>query len=266
MEPFATLVTTGGKVVYLEDSVKQLAVNTSDSKLVLPVEEKTDESQFVQMQEIEYNVLTTSKQGNIKVTLYDGSHVWLNAGSELRYPNAFVGNKRIVYLKGEAFFEVAKDAVHPFIVNTAAGDVKVLGTGFDVAVYDSTTMIATLERGAISYVHESQPEIVLRPGEQLTYKIGNELPRVCKVNTRLYTAWKDHLFCFEEQRLSEIMVVLARWYDLKVQFDSEDLKNVELSGTLDKYSDVRPLLNLFELGTNVKFEIEDNVVIVRKAK
>lgn len=171
-----------------------------------------------------------------------------------------------MYLKGEAYFDVKTNPDKPFIVNTAAGDVKVLGTAFDVEVYDTTTMVATLERGAISYVHGSLSEIVLRPGEQLTYKTGSNQPRVSKVNTRLYTAWKDHLFCFEEQRLSEIMTILARWYDLKVRFDSEELKNVELSGTLDKYSDVSPLLNLFELGTNVKFEIEGNVVTVKKAK
>ena len=225
-----------------------------------------EEASEVVVTEKSYNKLIIPRGGEYHLVLSDGTNVWLNSETELHFPLQFKGDSRQVYLKGEAYFDVKSNPGKPFIVNTAAGDVKVLGTGFDVAVYDSITMIATLERGAISYVHESQPEIVLRPGEQLTYKIGNELPRVCKVNTRLYTAWKDHLFCFEEQRLSEIMVILARWYDLKVQFDSEDLKNVELSGTLDKYSDVRPLLNLFELGTNVKFEIEDNVVIVRKAK
>lgn len=213
-----------------------------------------------------FNKLIIPRGGEFHLVLSDGTNVWLNSETELHFPVQFKGDSRQVYLKGEAYFDVKNNPGKPFIVNTIAGDVKVLGTAFDVQVYDTSTIVATLERGAISYVHESQPEIVLRPGEQLTYKAGDKLPRVSKVNTKLYTAWKDHLFCFEEQRLSEIMIILARWYDLKVQFDSEELKNVELSGTLDKYSDVRPLLNLFELGTDVKFEINDNEVIVKKAK
>lgn len=213
-----------------------------------------------------FNKLIIPRGGEFHLVLSDGTNVWLNSETELHFPVQFKGDSRQVYLKGEAYFDVKNNPGKPFIVNTIAGDVKVLGTAFDIQVYDTSTIVATLERGAISYLHESQPEIVLRPGEQLTYKTGDKLPRVSKVNTKLYTAWKDHLFCFEEQRLSEIMVILARWYDLKVRFDSEELKNVELSGTLDKYSDVRPLLNLFELGTDVKFEINDNEVIVKKAK
>ena len=213
-----------------------------------------------------YNKLIIPRGGEYHLVLSDGTNVWLNSETELRFPIHFKGDTRQVYLKGEAYFDVKTNSGKPFIVSTAAGDVKVLGTAFDVEVYDTTRIVATLERGAISYVHESQPEIVLRPGEQLAYKLGNDQPCVSKVNTRLYTAWKDHLFCFEEQRLSEIMTILARWYDLKVRFMSEELKSVELSGTLDKYADVSQLLRLFELGTNVKFEIEGNVVTVKKAK
>lgn len=213
-----------------------------------------------------YNKLIIPRGGEYHLVLSDGTNVWLNSETELRFPIHFKGDARQVYLKGEAYFDVKPNPAKPFIVSTAAGDVKVLGTAFDVEVYDTTMMVATLERGAISYVHESLSEIVLRPGEQLTYKTGSNHPRVSKVNTRLYTAWKDHLFCFEEQRLSDIMAILARWYDLKVRFMSEDLKSVELSGTLDKYVDVSKLLRLFELGANVKFEIEGNVVTVKKAK
>lgn len=225
-----------------------------------------EETGEVFAEENSYNKLIIPRGGEYHLVLSDGTDVWLNSETELHFPVQFKGDSRQVYLKGEAYFDVKRDSGKPFIVNTAAGDIKVLGTAFAVEVYDTTTMVATLERGSISYLHESQPEVVLRPGEQLTYKEGGNMPRVSKVNTKLYTAWKDHLFCFEEQRLSEIMIVLARWYDLKVRFESEELKNVELSGTLDKYSDVRPLLNLFELGTDVKFEINDNEVIVKKSK
>ena len=108
--------------------------------------------------------------------------------------------------------------------------------------------------------------MLIKPGEQLICEAGDNLPIVRKVNTRLYTAWKDNLFCFEEQCLDEIMDILARWYDFQVKFETEELKKLELSGTLDKYSDIQPLLRLFELGTDVKFEVQDKVIYVRKVK
>lgn len=211
-----------------------------------------------------YNKLVIPRGGEYHIVLADGTDVWLNSETELRFPLQFDGESRQVYVRGEAYFDVKADPERPFIVRTAAGDVKVLGTSFGILNYDTTTLVATLEIGLISYVGESRSEVVIHPGEQLTYTLGDESPRVKKVNTRLYTAWKDNLFCFEEQRLSEIMEILTRWYDLEVRFESEELKDVELSGTLNRYSDVRPLLNLFELGAHVKFEIKGNIIIVRK--
>lgn len=213
-----------------------------------------------------YNTLSIPRGGEYHLILSDGTSVWLNSETELCFPMQFKGASRQVYLKGEAYFDVKSNPRKPFIVKTSAGNVKVLGTAFDVMIYDTTRLVATLERGAISYAGNLQPEVVLRPGEQLTHSVRNNQVRVEKVNTRIYTAWKDNLFCFEEQRLDEIMVVLARWYNLEVRFEVEELKGVELSGTLDKYSDVGLLLKFFELGTNVKFDVQGNIVIVRKAK
>ena len=213
-----------------------------------------------------YNTLSIPRGGEYHLILSDGTSVWLNSETELCFPMQFKGDSRQVYLKGEAYFDVKSNPRKPFIVKTSAGNVKVLGTAFDVMIYDTTRLVATLERGAISYAGNLQPEVVLRPGEQLTHSVRNNQVRVERVNTRIYTAWKDNLFCFEEQRLDEIMVVLARWYNLEVRFEVEELKGVELSGTLDKYSDVGPLLRFFELGTNVKFDVQGNIVIVRKAK
>jgi len=213
-----------------------------------------------------YNTLFIPRGGEYHLTLSDGTLVWLNSESELYFPMQFKGDSRQVYLKGEAYFDVKSNPRKSFIVKTSAGDVRVLGTAFNVMIYDTTRLVATLERGAISYVGNLQSEVVLRPGEQLTHSVCNNQVRVEKVNTRIYTAWKDNLFCFEEQRLDEIMVVLARWYNLEVRFEVEELKGVELSGTLDKYSDVNRLLRFFELGTNVRFDVQGNVVIVRKAK
>ena len=135
---------------------------------------------------------------------------------------------------------------------------------FNVSVYDERMIAATLEKGSICYLKDTRKGVLIKPGEQLISTEGSDLPVVRKVNTRLYTAWKDNLFCFEEQHLDQIMSTLARWYDFQVKFESEELKKLELSGTLDKYSDIQPLLRLFELGTDVKFEIQNKVIYVRR--
>ena len=210
------------------------------------------------------HVMSIPRGGEFHLTLADGTQVWLNSETELRFPVHFAGGERNVYLKGEAYFDVAKDSAHPFVVKTSMGDIKVLGTAFNVSVYDERMIAATLEKGSICYLKDTRKGVLIKPGEQLISTEGSDLPVVRKVNTRLYTAWKDNLFCFEEQHLDQIMSTLARWYDFQVKFESEELKKLELSGTLDKYSDIQPLLRLFELGTDVKFEIQNKVIYVRR--
>lgn len=214
----------------------------------------------------EFHVMNIPRGGEFHLVLADGTQVWLNSETELRFPVHFSEGDRKVYLKGEAYFDVKKDVAHPFVVSTSAGDIKVLGTAFNVSAYDEKAIAATLEKGSICYLRDSLDGVLIKPGEQLIYKVGTEEPVVRKVNTRLYSGWKENLFCFEEQRLDQIMSTLARWYDFQVRFESEDLKELELSGTLDKYSDIQPLLRLFELGTNVKFEIRNQIIYVRKVK
>lgn len=263
MEPFATLVTTGGKIVYLEDSVKQLAISTCDSKVSLPAEEKPDESLPEQMQEIEYNVLTTSKQGNIKVTLYDGSHVWLNAGSELRYPNTFVGNKRIVYLKGEAFFEVTKDAAHPFIVNTVSAVINVLGTSFNVNAYD-VSCVTTLVEGHVRMKSGKRDSVELRSGEQaFLTKYGSIGVR--EVDVRYSTGWMNNLFAFKESPLREIMDVLGEWYGYTFRFEDPKVGNVLYTTMVKRYPDVDSVLRVLEGTGDFRF-IKINDIIIIKGK
>ena len=214
----------------------------------------------------EYHMMSVPRGGDFHLTLADGTRVWLNSETELRFPVHFTGGERRVYLKGEAYFDVVKDVVHPFVVETSMGNIKVLGTAFNVSIYDEQTMAATLEKGSICYLKDNREGVLIKPGEQLICVKGSDLPVVRKVNTRLYTAWKDNLFCFEEQHLDQIMATLARWYDFQVKFESEELKKLELSGTLDKYSDIQPLLKLFELGTGVKFEIQNKIIYVCSVK
>ena len=184
-ESFATLVTTSGKVVYLEDSVKQESLKERNKETLKPIENESD-PQVIPTQEVEYNVLTTSKQGNIKIVLYDGSLVWLNAGSELRYPNTFVENQRVVYLKGEAYFDVTKDRSHPFIVKTISSEISVLGTSFNVNARENSC-VTTLVEGRVRMKHGIKDSVELRAGQQ-AWVAGTEKIRVQEVDTRYYTS------------------------------------------------------------------------------
>lgn len=263
MEPLATLVTTGGKVVYPEDSVKQLAVNTNSNKVDLPTGENSDVTLPDPVKEIEYNVLTTSKQGNIKVTLYDGSHVWLNAGSELRYPNTFVGDRRVVYLKGEAFFEVAKDAVHPFIVNTASAVINVLGTSFNVNAYD-VSCVTTLVEGHVRMKNGKRDSVELRPGEQaFLTKYGSIGVR--EVDVRYSTGWMNNQFAFKETPLREIVDVLGEWYGYTFRFEDPKVGNVLYTTMVKRYSDVDSVLRVLEGTGDFRF-IKANDIIIIKGK
>ena len=260
MEPFATLVTTAGKVVYLEDSVKQESLKMGGNKETLKPQESERDVQSVPEQEVEYNVLTTSKQGNIKVVLYDGSLVWLNAGSELRYPNTFVENQRVVYLKGEAYFEVARNEARPFIVQSGKQRVEVLGTSFDVTAYEGEPGIyTTLLQGSVEVSGEKGKQL-LKPGQQAIYtEKGIE---VKEVNAALYCSWIQDRFVFVSEELEAVTRKLERWYDVSFFFAGESLKIKRFSGSIPKYSDLSKVLKMLELTTNIRFKKTDKTVVV----
>ena len=242
MEPFATLVTTAGKVVYLEDSVKQESLKMGGNKETLKPQESERDVQSVPEQEVEYNVLTTSKQGNIKVVLYDGSLVWLNAGSELRYPNTFVENQRVVYLKGEAYFDVAKDHGHPFVVKTISSEISVLGTSFNVNARENSC-VTTLVEGRVRMKHGMLDSVELCAGQQALLTGVGKI-RVQVVDTRYYTSWMDNMFAFREAPLREIADVLENWYGCECRFENSALENIPYTTMVERYSDVDSVLQI----------------------
>ena len=199
------------------------------------------------------------------LTLSDSTRVWLNADSRLEYPLAFSGNMREVKLKGEAYFEVVKNAEAPFVVKTDLGDIKVLGTQFNVKCYPEEPVIATtLVSGKVSFTNPALSPATLRPGQQLTYKKGADRAVLRPVNVRNYVGWRENLLGFQSEPLENIMQVLSRWYDIQIIFENDRLKQLEFSGNLDKYTDIKTFFRLFEMGADVRFEIDDRTVYVRE--
>ena len=214
-----------------------------------------------------YNSLEIPRGGEYSLTLADGTKVWMNADSKLKYPISFVEDKRVVYLEGEAYFEVAKDASKPFIVSTASGEITVLGTQFNVKNYkDENSIYTTLVEGSVSFRSRTNKETILTPGFQLVYNQEQGTQELKRVNVGNFISWKDNLFQFEELSLEDIMKTLARWYDVTVTYEKEELKQLQFSGNLDKYSNIESFFKLFEVGAKIEFKVVNRHVHVKTKK
>lgn len=191
---------------------------------------------------IHYNKLTTPRGGQFKLVLPDGTKVWLNSASTLRYPTAFSGKDRIVELEGQGYFEVAKNAAQPFKVMVDNMEVQVLGTDFDVMAYpDEATVNTTLLTGSVQ-VKEGTTLQLLQPGQQAVLDNQRHTVSVKNADLKKVTAWKNGLFVFNNMALPAILREVARWYDVDIVYaakPSEELygggigRNLNLSGVLD---------------------------------
>jgi ferric-dicitrate binding protein FerR (iron transport regulator) len=212
-----------------------------------------------------YNTIATPRGGQYEIVLSDGSRVWLNAASSLHFPAAFVGNSRTVQLSGEAYFEIAKQADKPFVVEAGKARIQVLGTDFNVNAYNEEEAVkTTLADGAVRVTSSGQSSegVTLKPGEQASVdrQTGNMV--VATVNVDAALAWKNGQFYFQNTNITAIMEDVARWYNVEVVYETENLKNKNFSGVLSRYSQVDALLKRLELTGTVDFRIDGNKIIV----
>ncbi len=208
-----------------------------------------------------YNTLSVPRGGEFFHQLADGSKVWLNSDSELRFPETFADGERRIYLKGEAFFEVEKEE-RPFIVTTRQGDIRVYGTRFCATDYEQQPFSTVLVEGSIGFRPSKGEEICLTPSQRLEYNTETGSVKVETVDTSLYTAWVNHYFLFKGQALEEIMTTLSRWYNFNVVFADDSLRSIRLSGRLYRNDDVQILLNSYAKTAGIKFKIKDNNIII----
>lgn len=209
-----------------------------------------------------YNSIETPKGGQYRLTLPDGTKVWLNAASSLRYPLTFPGNERKVELTGEAYFEVAKNKAKPFKVFTDRQVVEVLGTHFDINAYadEAATRTSLLEGSVKVSSLKSGNEIKIRPGQQAIVSLNIS---VKNIDVDEAVAWKNGYFMFDEEPLESILRKISRWYDVDIQYSDDSFnKKIYLNGTLSKYSNVSKVLKKLELTGAVHFKIEERKIIV----
>lgn len=211
-----------------------------------------------------FNTLEVPRKGEFRLVLADGTKVWMNAESRLKYPVAFSGKERRVYLEGEAYFEVSKNKEMPFIVDMGKASIQVLGTSFNARAYrDETNICATLAEGQIQ-MNAGEKNVILRPEEQGVFELSTGNLSRKKVDINLYTGWKDGRFVFQEQTLEEMMNTLSRWYDIEVFFANSAVRVVTFSGNLKRYESFDKIIELLEMTEMAHFKVTGNSILISK--
>jgi len=203
--------------------------------------------------ELTYNTVSTPRGGQYQVVLPDGSHVWLNAASSIRFPTAFTSKERDVAVTGEAYFEVAHNKAKPFRVSSNGQTVEVLGTHFNINAYnDEPAMKTTLLEGSVRIYKDSRAAL-LKPGEQATIANAGNI-NIKTVNTEEVVAWKDGLFQFKDTDLPVVMRQLSRWYDVQVEYEGKMPETV-FTGKLHRNVNASQVLDILKY-FNLNFRIE----------
>lgn len=212
-----------------------------------------------------YHLLSIPRGGEFTMTLADGTRVWLNSESELRFPLQFHREQRKVELTGEAYFEVTKDAEHPFVVEVRDSKIQVLGTGFNVRSYsEEGQIVTTLVEGTVCF-ESIEDRVILKPGEQ---SILDKEGRLQKREVEVYpfVAWKEGYFIFRKQRLEDIMTMVSRWYNVEVYFEDDESKEITFSGGMMRYEGFEALMKMIETIGSINCTIKDDTVFIAKRK
>ncbi|MEP7111418.1 MAG: FecR family protein [Ferruginibacter sp.] len=256
----AVLTLANGATIVLDDAMNGALAQQGNTK-VIKINGKLDyKSSGAENGEVLYNMIATPRGGQYQVELPDGSQVWLNAASSLRFPTSFIEKERRVEITGEAYFEVAKNKAQPFIVSANGAEIQVIGTHFNVNAYnDESTISTTLLEGVVKFVKDGN-NITLAPGQQSQLTKNGQLKIVRDVDVDKVVAWKNGFFIFEGSDFQTVSRQLSRWYDVEVKYDKkiDDLLYAEIPRNT-RLSDV---LKALELTGKIHFKIEGREIIV----
>ena len=218
-------------------------------------------------EELVYNKVIIPRAGEYSLTLSDGTRVWLNSDSEIRYPVAFGKDRRTVFLSGEAYFEVTKDAVRPFYVVLDGMEVKVYGTSFNVNTHYQGKILTTLIEGKVGIrVKSTGAESLLQPNQMAEFSLENKDVKVTDVDTYYYTAWRAGEFVFQNETVEEIMERLCRWYDTEVFYANDSVKGKRFTGVIARFTDVADVLHLIGETATVQFNLKGNTITVSDSR
>ena len=214
-------------------------------------------------EEMVYNTLTTPSQCDFSFTLADGTRVWLNAQSSLRYPVAFTGKERVVYAEGEIYLEVAKDTEHPFFVVSNGRIGKGLGTSFNVNAYpDEAFTEVTLVEGRVA-AHVADQIYNLLPSKQLRWDKDNGIVDIKAVNVNDYIAWKNGQYIFKGKPLVEVAKVLQRWYEVEIIFENKECEQAIYTGVINKEERIDVFVERLDETSQFDCRVEGNKVFIK---
>ena len=265
----AELVLPSGEVV---DLVAKSGVISRGENTVINNEGKTLSYKSIgnqaPMDSLRYNEVIVPKGGEYQLVLSDGTLVYLNSMTKIRFPERFSEKCREGEVCGEAFFEVAENKRVPFVVKTDAYEITVLGTKFNVTAYaDEQVATTTLVEGAVSISGKCIGEAkALRPNEQFVLDRVSGSVEIKNVDVNYYTAWKDGMFRFRDVRLEEIMHVVERWYDMTVVYEDESVRDLHFGFNMSRLETIEPLLNIFELNGKIKITKEGKVLKIKRGR
>ncbi|WP_184550860.1 FecR family protein [Mucilaginibacter sp. FT3.2] len=212
---------------------------------------------------VQYNTITTPRGGQYQVVLADGTAVWLNAMSSIKFPTAFTGNERDVEITGEAYFEVAKNKAKPFKVTANKVQVEVLGTHFNVNAYnDEETLKTTLLEGSVKLTADKS-QVMLAPGQQGSFNRQAGNFKVAKADVEEAVAWKNGNFMFASEDIQSILRKVSRWYNVDIVYQDNAPKKA-IWGTVSKFDNVSEVLKIIELTGVAHFEITGRRITVMK--
>ncbi len=253
-----------GSKIILESDVKQQILLQGSSQLVVGDNELTYSSQNSGQQNVtSYNTLHTPIGAQFQVVLSDGTKVWMNASSSLRYPTVFSGTERIVELTGEAYFEVAKNKKMPFRVKTKDASINVLGTHFNVMAYsDESYLNTTLLEGSVELATTSQ-KIVLKPGQKAVKYNDTANINVSSADVNSSIAWKNGLFVFSGDDIESVMRKISRWYDVDIIYKGK-MTDKDFSGTISRNNNISEVLKMLKLTGLVNFQVKDKTITVTR--
>jgi ferric-dicitrate binding protein FerR (iron transport regulator) len=208
-----------------------------------------------------YNTITTPRGGQYQVTLSDGTKVWLNAASSIRFPVVFIGNERKVEITGEAYFEVVKNTGKPFKVSAGSSQIEVMGTHFNVNSYDDeATIKTTLLEGLVKVSVNNQSAKFLRPGQQSGISKDGKIAVLDNADTEEAIAWINGRFQYKSADIKTILRQISRWYDVDIEYRGN--VDIHFTGQLPRNQNVSGIFEKLALTGEVNFKIEGRKIIV----